>query len=510
MASWIIAIFLAAFLAELGAIEFLNRGHLTYTLDDSYIHLAMAEEIAHGHYGINSSEFSAPSSSILWPFLIAPFAWVSLDLYAPLLLSFFASIGTLLIFLRVLSNALAHASLERRQTFVFLAGLSIIPATNLLGLAFTGLEHCLQVFAAVWLTYGLIESERTGLIPRWLPFAVVLGPLIRYENLSVSLPAVAYLLWRRRYLASVLSGAGLIAVLLSFSIFLRSLGLDVLPSSVLTKSDPFASGGQLMGFVENLRVNIGYRQGSLLGVALIPLLAITFGAHRERQDRVLAAWLACSIATHLILGAFGEFFRYELYLWSAALLTGIHLSRGMLVRFVQHSSATVFALSLAGFVMFACTPYLYATLVTPFGANNIYEQQYQMHVFAKDYYHGPVAVNDIGLVSYRNDAYTLDLFGLATPESLRMRRADPTGRWLALETQKHHVHLVMIYDSWFPKHPETWIPLGHLELGGHKITPDERTVSFYATDALTAGAVAPMLRRFAARLPHGARFELEI
>ena len=68
-----------AFLACLILIEFvsimmLNSGLLVYTLDDPYIHLALAENIKQGHYGINISEFSAPSSSPLWPFILAPFS----------------------------------------------------------------------------------------------------------------------------------------------------------------------------------------------------------------------------------------------------------------------------------------------------------------------------------------------------------------------------------------------------------------------------------------------------
>ena len=51
-----------------------NEGLFTYTLDDPYIHLRLAENISQGHYGINPSEYSAPSSSILWPFLLVPFS----------------------------------------------------------------------------------------------------------------------------------------------------------------------------------------------------------------------------------------------------------------------------------------------------------------------------------------------------------------------------------------------------------------------------------------------------
>ncbi|HWE27085.1 MAG TPA: hypothetical protein VHB97_03740, partial [Polyangia bacterium] len=53
-----------------------NHGHFYYPLDDPYIHLRVAQRIWHGGYGINAGEFSSPCSSVLWPFLLAPFAWL--------------------------------------------------------------------------------------------------------------------------------------------------------------------------------------------------------------------------------------------------------------------------------------------------------------------------------------------------------------------------------------------------------------------------------------------------
>src|SRR5262245_54827593 len=79
--------FALACAAELAAIRALQQGGFTYTLDDPYIHLALAENIARGHYGVNLGELSAPSSSVLWPFLLAPFARASWGDLAPLLLN---------------------------------------------------------------------------------------------------------------------------------------------------------------------------------------------------------------------------------------------------------------------------------------------------------------------------------------------------------------------------------------------------------------------------------------
>ena len=46
-------------------------GQLMYTLDDPYIHLSLAENLLRGHYGVNLDEVASPSSSILYPFLLA-------------------------------------------------------------------------------------------------------------------------------------------------------------------------------------------------------------------------------------------------------------------------------------------------------------------------------------------------------------------------------------------------------------------------------------------------------
>src|SRR5262245_23019430 len=82
-----VVVLIAVVAAELVAIGTLNDGHVVYTLDDAYIHLSLAENIAQGHYGINGNEFSSPSSSIVWPYLLAPFAGRASGAYAPLVLN---------------------------------------------------------------------------------------------------------------------------------------------------------------------------------------------------------------------------------------------------------------------------------------------------------------------------------------------------------------------------------------------------------------------------------------
>ena len=49
-----------------------NQGHIIYALDDAYIGMAIAKNIAlHGVYGVCKYHVTGASSSILWPWLIA-------------------------------------------------------------------------------------------------------------------------------------------------------------------------------------------------------------------------------------------------------------------------------------------------------------------------------------------------------------------------------------------------------------------------------------------------------
>src|ERR1700722_4478646 len=83
----VVSILALAIAALAAAILVLCHGHLIYSLDDPYISLALGEQIAHGHYGINAAEASSPSSSILYPFLLAAFAWTPWQEFAPLVVN---------------------------------------------------------------------------------------------------------------------------------------------------------------------------------------------------------------------------------------------------------------------------------------------------------------------------------------------------------------------------------------------------------------------------------------
>ena len=495
--------FCLAFALELAAILVLNRGVLTYTLDDPYLHLALAENLGAGHYGLDRTDHSAPSSSILWPYLLAPFAASALGAWLPLVINLIASIGIVALYQHVAGMALAGVPAAKRDPGIAIGTLFLILATNLLGLAFTGMEHSLQVLLSVGLAIGLIHEHRTQAVPWWLAPVIVLGPLIRYENLALSLPAVIYLAWRRHRAVAALCVIALVLGMGGFSLFLRSIGLEWLPLSVLSKSQVADRGASLGALVDNLKANL--RPGAFLLVGGLLLVIGALSRNRNAQQ-ALAAWAVAAIVLHLFGGRFGWFARYEVYAWATALIMLIYLERQWLARRVERGSPIRLAAALALVLAVACGDYLRASAITPLAANNIFEQHAQMRRFVTEYHRAAVAANDLGLISYRNDRYVLDLDGLASKETRDARRAATGTEWMNALAARHGVRFAMVYSAVFPAMPENWIPLGGLHLGRSRITPGDSIVTFLALDPATADSVRKRLMDFRRTLPPGVRF----
>ena len=97
--------------------------------------------------------------------------------------------------------------------------------------------------------------------------------------------------------------------------------------------------------------------------------------------------------------------------------------------------------------VFLAYAYVKAAVYTPIASEGHYDQQYQMHRFVTDFYKEPVAVNDLGWVSYGNNAFVLDLEGLGS-ESVRGLRAAHAfdAAHMAGLTSHYNVGLVMIYE----------------------------------------------------------------
>lgn len=154
-----LSVWLILFVAELVLSVYLCGGRLIFTLDDPYIHLAVADHIGAGGYGVNASELSSPSSSIIWPYLLALTETFHLCAVGPLLINAFAAAATVVTFLRTLESEGLLEHQRNRFVSAAVAGLAIA-ATSSVALPMTGMEHSLHVWASIVTFAGLAEAAR--------------------------------------------------------------------------------------------------------------------------------------------------------------------------------------------------------------------------------------------------------------------------------------------------------------------------------------------------------------
>ena len=480
---------LVLFAAEFCATIALTDGHFYYSLDDPYIHLAVSEQIRALSYGLNPGELSTPSSSLLWPILLAVTAGTPIHESTPLVLNLSAAMVTAWLLLRLVRRIVGAGSTWLNVLTV----LMLMICFNLVGVAFTGMEHSAHVAAALAVGVGLVESvDRPS--PWWLYLAITLNPLLRYEGLAVAFAAVVVLARRGQRWTAVLLGLFSPLPLVVFSVIAVHNGLGPLPSSVLVKSAVVDGGASALRGVAMSGLTM------IKVPAFVVLVALVIGhilLRGRRTIEILHVYALLIFAAHAMAGRAGWFGRYELYVYAAVIPVAAHLFRPVIVAVWQRREASGRVLASAAIVLAAVTiGYIKVTATTPLAARNVSLQQAQMARFAAEYWPDPVAVNDIGLVSYRDDDYVLDLWGLANAEARRARgggiypsdaAADPSGadavvgnvnanseegagveggQWMRRLADQHSVTAAMIYSSWFTQVPPQWVPVAHLYFTG--------------------------------------------
>ncbi|MES2765705.1 MAG: hypothetical protein V4642_07555 [Bacteroidota bacterium] len=507
--TWVIPVAFFSILVVIitAVILHLNDGRFIYTLDDPYIHLALAENIIQGHYGVNLSEFSAPSSSILWPFLLAPFAQTTIGEYLPFIIAFGSCIAIIILFCSMLygfAKRTFKSDILPRAAYYFIvaAGCAMPILVNLAGLTFIGMEHALQALCAIAVVAAFLKEYDEEVFPWWGIAGILIGPLVRYENAALSFLAIAVLFFQGRKQLAVVCFVFIISTLVAFSLFLHNLDLGFLPSSIVAKSRLQPRGVFPFSVIRSFASNLIKPQGLpfILGLILI-LLKI-----RVKEFRNIIILVAGAVLAHFAVGdILGR--RYTAYMGVMLLLTVLFLYRDSIGEFLPHASQIMKAAVILFIVIATGTLIITETALTPIASNNLYEQQYQMHRLAK-LYNKPVAINDLGFVSFRNNNYVLDLWGLASLKALKLRTNATSAEWPDTLCREHNAELVMIYDTWFPQVPTAWIRVGDITLSREKVAPDGKRVTFYAINQSAKTSIVPVLHRFKTMLPNRVKINI--
>lgn len=213
-----------------------NAGHFIYALDDPYIHMAMARNLAgHGVWAIDHRTFTSSSSSPLWVLLLAlTYYLFGANVYSPLVLNLMFSMGLL-----VSVYVILRTEFRFSPVLNLVALLAILYFTPLVPLAFCGLEHSMQIFLSLLMVFLSAkalsaEGERRGREWTLLVLAALLTAT-RYEGAFLVSAVGLMLLLKKKWLesVSVLSAGAFPAVV--YGIISVSNGWNFLPNSILLK-----------------------------------------------------------------------------------------------------------------------------------------------------------------------------------------------------------------------------------------------------------------------------------
>jgi hypothetical protein len=308
---------------------------------------------------------------------------------------------------------------------------------------------------------------------------------------------------------------------------MKMMGLPALPSSILMKlalaksveTGSFHLRDFLRGVLENLYL---YKASAsvlalMVLIMLHPLLRALNGVRFRGPYRltlwrefVFAGVLFGALFAHVLFGAWGWFYRYEAYALAFGAAGAIIIWHGAITSLLGGRRPWMMTVIASAALLMLNQGYVTGgTLETPRSARTVYEQQYQMHRFAVEFYKRPVAVNDLGWVSYHNPNYVLDLWGLGSEAARKARLVTKEPGWMDRLVQAHQVGVAMLYAPWFGDLiPRGWSRLGVLK-GLHPIVfagGDE--VTFYSTSTEATPDALAALQGFANMVGPAAQVEI--
>jgi hypothetical protein len=514
----LIATFVPIALIEFNVLNHTN-GFFIYPVDDTFIHLELAKNLAqHGNWGINSHEFGSASSSLLYTLMLGV---VSKLFSSNILLPFIVNVLAGILFLNAINNWLAKQKLSVGAIVVI--NLLVVFFTPLPVLIISGMEHTLQcLFSFLFIFYScawvaMARKERSQRLPWTIPVCAMLVTTIRFEGLFlVGIVCLGFMYYSR--FASAIK-IGLIALLpvVIFGVFSISKGSYFLPNSILIKSNEVPLFGYgIAHFFETLFVEkLTLSKPGITAMAaqrlllIMPAVYLLFLKQLKENLSYILILITLTVCTllHLSFASTGKFYRYEAYLIACSVL----ISSTIFFKYYREVFTTKFALisfSVAFLFFFLLLPVILRSTAAFSKAQraciNIYEQQYQMGLFLKKYYpDSGIAANDIGAVAYFTNGNVVDLWGLGSIEVSKSRRGHYwNAEFLDSLSRKKNVKLAVIYDSWFNNEFENrWKKIATWRIFNNVVCGDD-VVSFYAVDEREVPALTQHLHEFQSKLPN--------
>jgi len=147
------------------------------------------------------------------------------------------------------------------------------------------------------------------------------------------------------------------------------------------------------------------------------------------------------------------------------------------------------------------------TVQVPLSSRNIFEQQYQMGLFLRQFYQNQaVAANDVGAVNYLADIRCLDTWGLASIDVARAKaRAGLSSELLGKLADSAGVRVAIVYDVWLIGGTAGGVPRQWAKVGRWRIRDNIASacdsVTFFACRSDEQARLERCLQQYSPRLP---------
>ncbi|HEX2875323.1 MAG TPA: hypothetical protein VHP33_28925 [Polyangiaceae bacterium] len=498
---WLVSLAAYVFASAVLALRaYRSTGEFAFPLDDAYIHMAVARSLAeHGVWGVTPDAFSASTSSLLWPALLAAgFVLTGPTVLWPLALNLFAGAGVLLLTERWLRET-ALPSRARLPVLLLLS--SVLGSAALLGMEHT--PHALAALLLLRCASSMLSSRAAA--PLGLGISAAFATGLRYESLLfVGILTLCLVAQRKPRAALAVTLGGLLPAA-AFGAWSVAQGWELLPNPVTQKRAAFGWESSSLRFALNVSTS-----PALLAATLV-LLGLAWHQWRasapRRASALLALLVAASTAGHLCFAATDALARYETYLLVLAVVSLALLLQpvfgGTDGRWGYTHAAAGGGLAAVALLSAVRAYGVWSSL--PTASRNIYDQQLQTARFVRALPSDVrVAVNDIGAVSLRGEHRIFDLWALASlpPSRYRTELARSGSIRNLARTQGARIAVAYAHTFLPNQHDDAppWRDLGQLTIANN-VTCADATVHFYAADDRSAVAARAALERLLPTLP---------
>jgi hypothetical protein len=423
--------------------------HTGFPLDDSWIHLTYARNLAlHGQWAFQLGYPSAGSTAPLWTFLLALGFWLNL---APYFWTYFLG-GLALFGLAILAEGAARRRVAAYRPRLPWIGFFFILEWHLTWAAMSGMETLLQALILTGVLVLLISGSR-----RYLTLGLLTGlsVWVRPDGLTLLGPVIVTILLIEK--SSKLRGSALGRYLIGFgALFLPylffNLGLSgtPMPNTFYAKQTEYAAWqasplGDRLG-VLFIQLLVGPSLVLVPGVLASVILAI-----RRRSWSVLAAvaWCAGYLLLYILRLPAYQHGRYLMPAMPVFFLMGLlpilEFRRSTLFgrRHWMVQAAWQSSLILLTLLFFVIGARQYGEDVGLIESEMVVTARW----VALELPPGAViAAHDIGALGYFDDHRLIDLAGLISPEVIPIMRDE--SRLADFLNQKHADYLIAFPDTY--------------------------------------------------------------